>query len=84
MVKALEHILSEVEALPEAEQRRIAHVLEEEVRKARRMAGDGGRWARLAERLSRESPLEGKSEDLLRQAPEFREGFMMMEPEKAK
>jgi hypothetical protein len=36
----------------------------------------------LAERLSKESPLEGRSEEVLRRVREFREGFEMMEPER--
>jgi hypothetical protein len=81
MDKALEDVLREVDSLPEEEQRRIARVLEEEVHKARRAAEEPrGRWARLAERLSRESPLEGRSEDFLRQVREFRDGFLFAEP----
>ena len=80
----LETMLHEVEALPQEEQRRIARVLEEEVHRARRVtAKPHGRWARLAARLSRESPLEGKSEELLRQVREFRDGFLFIEPRNA-
>ena len=84
MHKMLETMLHEVEALPEEEQRRIARVLEEEVHRARRAAAQPrGRWARLAERLSRESPLEGESEEFLRRAREFRDGFLFVEPKSA-
>jgi hypothetical protein len=84
MHKMLETMLHEVEALPEEEQRRIARVLEEEVHRARQgTAKPHGRWARLAERLSRESPLEGKSEEFLRQVREFRDGFLFIEPKNA-
>ena len=80
MNKVLENVLREVDRLPEEEQRRIARVLEEEVHKARRTPAKQGRWARLAERLSRESPLEGKSEEFLKQVREFRDGFLFIEP----
>ena len=81
MDKALEDVLREVDSLPGEEQRRIARVLEEEVHKARRAAEEPrSRWARLAERLSGESPLEGRSEDFLRQVREFRDGFLFAEP----
>ena len=81
MNKVLEHVLREIDALPEAEQERIARVLTEQVRQARQATPKSqGRWARLAERLSRESPLEGKSEEFLRQVREFREGFAFGEP----
>jgi hypothetical protein len=81
MNKVLEHMLREVEALPEEKQQRIARVLEDEVRKAKQEApAPAGRWARLAERLSKESPLEGKSEEFLQHVKEFREGFMFREP----
>jgi hypothetical protein len=85
MHKMLETMLHEVEALPEEEQRRIARVLEGEVHKARQAtkAKPHGRFARLAERLSRESPLEGKSEEFLRQVREFRDGFLFVEPKNA-
>src|SRR5690349_19710095 len=53
MNKVLENVLREVDRLPEEEQRRIARVLEEEVHKARQTPAKQGRWARLAERLSR-------------------------------
>ena len=36
----------------------------------------------MAERLSRESPFEGRSEEVLERVREFREGFGMMEPER--
>ncbi len=80
MNKVLENVLREVDRLPEEEQRRIARVLEEEVHKARRTPAKQGRWARLAERLNRESPLEGKSEEFLKQVREFRDGFLFIEP----
>lgn len=81
MNKLLERAIKEVEALPEEAQQRIARMLEEEVHKAKQEAPvPAGRWARLAERLSRESPLEGKSEEFLRHVKEFREGFMFREP----
>ena len=81
MNKVLENVLREVDRLPEEEQRRIARVLEEEVHKAKRETpAPAGRWARLAERLSRESPLEGKSEEFLKQVREFRDGFLFIEP----
>ena len=80
----LEDVLREVETLPEEEQRRIVHMIEAEVRKSKEAASPpAGRWARLADRLSKESPLEGKSEEFLRHAREFREGFVMMEPRDA-
>jgi hypothetical protein len=83
MNKTLETMLCEVDALPEIEQQRIVRVLKEEVGKAKReAAASPGRWTRLADRLSRESPLEGRSEELLRQVREFCEGFSMIEPER--
>jgi hypothetical protein len=83
MNEMLESVLHEVEALPEPDQRRIVRVIKEEVSKARRevAAATPGRWARLAERLSRESPFEGRSEEVLQRVREFRDGFMMLEPE---
>jgi hypothetical protein len=83
MNKVLENIFREVETLPEEEQQRITRVLKDEVHKARRATKPKGRWARLAERLSSESPLEGKSEEFLRQVREFRDGFMFIEPKNA-
>jgi hypothetical protein len=76
MDKTLEHMLREIDTLPEGEQARIARVLEREVRKARRAApAPAGRWARLVERMRRDAPMAGKSEELLRQVREFREHF---------
>ena len=84
MDKVLEDMFREVDALPDEERQRILRVLDEQVREAKRRASPPrGRWARLAERLSRESPLEGTSEDFLRQAREFRQGFMLAEPKNA-
>lgn len=80
MDKRLETVLREVDALPEEEQRRIARVIEGEVGKAHQVAAKPQRrWARLAERLSRESPLEGKSEEFLGQVRELRDGFLFIE-----
>jgi hypothetical protein len=83
MNEMLESVLHEVEMLPEAHQQRIVRVIKEELSRAKReVAVTPGRWARLAERLSKESPLEGRSEEVLRRVREFREGFEMMEPER--
>jgi hypothetical protein len=84
MNEMLESVLHEVEGLPEEQQERIVRVIKEEVSRAKREFATAapGRWARLAERLSRESPFEGRSEEVLRQVREFREGFMMLEPER--
>ena len=84
MNKVLERVLREIDALPLVEQERIARVLQEEVRQAQRTSPKlPSRWARLAERLDRESPLEGKSEEFLRQVREFRGGFAFGEPKNA-
>jgi hypothetical protein len=78
MNKVLKDMLREVEALPEEKQQRIARVLEEEVQKAKReLPAPAGRWARLAERMSREAPMLGKSEEFLKQVREFRDNFDM-------
>ena len=78
MNKVLENVLREVNALPEGEQKRIARVLEAEIRKARREPRPpGGRWARLAERMRREAPLVGKSDEFLDGVREFRDHFDM-------
>ena len=77
MNERLEFLLREALALPEDEQARIAQLLEAAVREARERAAAAvpGRWARLAERLGRESPLEGQSEEVLARVREFREHF---------
>ena len=73
MTMGIEDIMREVDTLPEAERRRIVRVLEEEVRKARRTPPAAtGRWARFAERMHREAPMAGKSEEFLREARRFR------------
>ena len=78
MNKVLENVLREVNALPEGEQERIARVLEVEVRRAKRETRTPkGRWARLAERMRREAPLAGKSEEFLNGVREFRDHFDM-------
>ena len=78
MNKMLETMLREVDTLPEEEQRRIARVLEGEVRKAKgEIPVPTGRWARFAERVSREAPMMGKSEEFLRSVREFRDDFDM-------
>ena len=74
----LEAVLREVDELPEEDQQRIARVLEEEVRKAKvEMPASRGRWARFAERMRREAPMMGKSEEFLKSVREFRENFDM-------
>ena len=76
MHKVLEDMLREVDALPEGEQERIVRVLEAEVRKAKRETrAPKGRWARLAERMRREAPMAGKSDEFLQSAREFRDHF---------
>lgn len=77
MNKTLERVLHEIEALPDGEQARIARVLEAELRKARgeEEAASVGRWARLVERMRREAPLEGRSEEVLRRVRAFRDQF---------
>lgn len=76
MNKVLERVLHEIEALPEPEQARIARVLEAEVRRARSEApAAAGRWAQLVERMRREAPLDGRSEEFLRRVREFRDHF---------
>ena len=78
MNKMLETMLREVDTLPEEDQRRIARVLEEEVRKAKgETPVPAGRWARFAERMSREAPMIGKSEQFLKSVREFRDNFDM-------
>lgn len=77
MNKMLETMLRQVDTLPEEDQRRIARVLEEEVRKVRDEAPVAGRWARFAERVSREAPMMGKSEEFLKSVREFRDNFDM-------
>ena len=82
MNKVLENMLREVDALPEGEQERIARVLEAEVRRAKRGTRapehkHKGRWARLAERMRREAPMAGKSEEFLKGVREFRDHFDM-------
>lgn len=83
MDQVLESMFREIGALPDDQRERIVRMLEEEVRKARQAAAKPGRWARLADRLSKESPLEGQSEEFLRQARKFREGFTFVEPKGA-
>lgn len=74
--KMLETMLCEVNTLPEEEQRRIARVLEGELRKVRgEVPVPAGRWARFAERMSREAPMKGKSEEFLGSVREFRDHF---------
>jgi hypothetical protein len=76
MNKALQHLFHEVVALPEREQARIARVLEAEVRKAKSEAPvPAGRWAQLVERMRREAPLDGRSEEVLRRVRDFRDHF---------
>lgn len=76
MNEALQTMLREVDALPEEDQRRIARVLAEEVRRARHGAVEpAGRWARLVERMEREAPMAGRSEEFLANVREFRDGF---------
>lgn len=76
MNKVLEHVLREIDDLPEAAQARIARVLEAEVDKAKReRPAAPGRWSRLVERMQREAPMAGKSEEFLRNVREFREHF---------
>ena len=78
MSKVLENIFREVEALPEEEQQRIVRVLEEEVQKVKSEApAPSGRWARFAERMHREAPMQGKSEAFLKKVREFRDNFDM-------
>ena len=51
-------------------------MLEEEVRKARRETpARAGCWARFAERMGREAPMMGKSEEFLKSVREFRDDF---------
>lgn len=83
MDQVLESMFREIGALPDDQRERIVRMLEEEVRKARQAVAKPGRWARLADRLSKESPLEGQSEEFLRQARKFREGFTFVEPKGA-
>lgn len=82
MNKMPETMLLEVDTLPEEEQRRIARVLEGEAHKAKGEASaPTGRWARFAERMGREAPMTGKSEEFLRSVREFRDGFdLRVEP----
>lgn len=77
MNERLEFLLREALALPEAEQARIAQLLEAAVREARERAAAAvpGRWARFVERMQREAPMEGKSEEFLARVREFREHF---------
>ncbi len=76
MDKTLERVLHEVEALPEPEQARIARVLEAEVRKVRgEVPAPAGRWAHLVERMRREAPLDGRSEEVLGRVRDFRDNF---------
>jgi hypothetical protein len=76
MNKALENLLHEVEALPDEEQQRIARLVAEEVERARSASqAPSGRWARLADRMEREAPMAGKSEEFLRRVREFRDHF---------
>jgi len=76
MNKVLERVLHEIETLPECEQARIARVLETEVRKARGKAPvPAGRWAQLVDRMRREAPLEGRSEEFLKRVRTFRDHF---------
>lgn len=72
----LENVLREVEMLPEEERRRIAQVIEAEVRRSRDAAPrPEGRWARFADRMATEAPMRGRSEEFLKRAREFRDGF---------
>ena len=76
MNKMLETMLREVDTLPEEDQRRIARVIEAEVRKSKdETPAATGRWARFAERMSREAPMMGKSEEFLGSVREFRDNF---------
>lgn len=78
MNKMLETMLREVDTLPEEDQRRIAQVLKEEVCKAKgETSVPVGRWARFAERMSREAPIMGKNEQFLKSVREFRDNFDM-------
>jgi hypothetical protein len=78
MNRTLENMLREIEELPQGTQERIARVLEDEVRKARREgAPPAGRWSRLVERMRREAPMAGKSEEFLRTVRDFRDHFDM-------
>ncbi len=83
MDAALESLLHEVDALPDEERQRIARVIEGEVRALRQGAPvPEGRWARFAERMSREAPMRGQSEKFLRQVKDFRDNFAMSAEER--
>jgi hypothetical protein len=74
MDATLERVLLEIGVLPEEEQRRIARILEEEVHKAKgEEQAPAGRWANLVERMQREAPMRGKSEEFLSRVREFRD-----------
>lgn len=78
MNEVLERVFHEIETLQEQEQeqKRIARVLEAEVRKARgEVPASAGRWAELVERMRREAPLDGRSEEFLRRVRDFRDRY---------
>ena len=72
MNAVLERVVRELAALPEGEQARIARVLEDQVRLARR-GRPVRRWAAVADRLAALDVLEGQSEGLVRHVRSMRD-----------
>ena len=70
MTKALDQAVEAAAVLPENEQDRLAAEIMEKVRAARRAQREA--WL---EEMSRDSPFQGKSEELMRAVREFREEF---------
>ena len=53
-----------------------AHTIEQE-EKVKKIPVKKSRWAQLADKIHQEAPLEGKSEEFLKLAREFRENFSL-------
>ena len=74
MNKLLEKAISEIAALPEAEQEAVAARILDEVKHRRPRKG---RWAQVAERLAELDVLRGKSAQFAEHTRAFRDGFSL-------
>ena len=76
MNEMLEDMVRQLRTLPDEEQKRIARLLEGEVRRAgHEPPAPAGRWSRLVDRMRHEAPMAGQSEAFLASVRTFREHF---------
>ncbi len=90
MTELLQKVFAEAAKLPPFKQdemaRRIEEMLKnshsetEQVSQRGEVGQQKGKWAKVAQRLSQESPLTGLGEEFRKHSREFREGFDLKTP----